>query len=181
MTEASQSARCPPSSLLIRPGSSLLTSPPNALVTPRRLDLVVKYLFFLSLHGGNDVNAEKLYVWHIKHRSGSRMEAGLSTDKWKRDLSDYVSSATFLYRSMVETGFDPAFPVPIDADGELLDGSHRLACALALRLEEVPVWQQPRKVWAPAWDCEWFLLNGMEPPEVNKLMEIWKALYDGDY
>lgn len=90
------------------------------------------------------------------------MAAGLSTDGWKGALDDYVSAATSLFGSMAEKGFDPRHAVPIDPDGELLGGAHRVACALALEIERIPVERHPSRVWAPAWDAEWFRVNGMK-------------------
>jgi hypothetical protein len=97
------------------------------------------------------------------------MQAGLATDKWKCSLGDYETAAVSLAASMRSSGFLPTNPIPIDVDGELLNGSHRVACALALGIEQVPFIQENRKAWAPAWDVAWFIKNGM--PNTN-LMEI---------
>ena len=113
------------------------------------MDLAVKWRFFLS--GG-----EEAYRWHIEARSGERMKAGLATDKWKLQLDDYVKSAKDLLESMSSHGFDEKYPVPIDPDGELLNGSHRVACALALEIPYITVELRPDYVWAPAWDYLWF-------------------------
>lgn len=104
------------------------------------------------------------------------MEAGLATDQWKRSAEDYLSSAKALFRSMVEKGFDPKCPVPIDPDGELLNGSHRVACALALEIVEISTVRMDRKVWAPAWNEAWFLTNGMDSKDLERLRRDWKEL-----
>lgn len=153
--------------------SSKSKSPPLlhatwSLVTPRRLDLAVKHRFFLHLLGGDDKEAADLYDWHIWERSGHRMKAGLTTDVSKRNVADYRFCAADLLRSM-DRGFDPRHPIPTDPIGELLNGSHRLACAIALGINGVPVIRHSTPVWAPDWDAAWFLAHRMAADEVAKL------------
>lgn len=102
------------------------------------------------------------------------MRAGLTTDAVKRNVADYRLAATDLLQNMLE-GFDPRHPIPIDPDGELLNGSHRLACAIALGIKGVPVELHSRRAWAPPWNAAWFLAHGMKPDEVAKL-EIRRRL-----
>jgi hypothetical protein len=97
------------------------------------------------------------------------MRAHYATDRWKLCLEDYLESAGELYRSMVRGGFDPAHPVPIDPNGDLLNGSHRVACALALGIGEVPVSREERYVWAPPWGEQWFIKKGMEAEDLDRL------------
>lgn len=148
---------------------SISKLPVRQLVTARRLDLAVKYRFFRHLYGGDDPEAVELYRWHIWKRSGARMQAALATDVNKRGIDDYLAAAVWLYQSMGMDGFDPNHPVPVDPDGELLNGSHRVACALALGIASIPVEQSARRVWAPAWNAEWFRTNGMDEEMIAAL------------
>lgn len=143
--------------------------PARTLVTPRRLDLALKYRFFRHLIDGKDPEAETLYRWHIEARSGYRMRAGLATDGWKRSVDHYVISAKALCNAMAHEGFRPECAVPIDPDGELLGGAHRVACALALQIKEIPVARQSRFAWAPPWDEQWFRDNGMKEEDLARL------------
>jgi hypothetical protein len=129
----------------------------------------VKYRLFLHLRGGNDPEAEGLYRWHIWKRSGARMQAGLKTDVYKSSTGDYWAAAISLNQSMALRGFDPDHAVPIDEDGELFNGSHRVACALALGIEEIHVVNMPGKVWAPAWGADWFRTNGLDEGTIAAL------------
>jgi len=104
------------------------------------------------------------------------MEAGLATDQWKHSAEDYLRSAEALFRSMGEKGFDSKHAVPIDPDGELLNGSHRVACALALGIDETPIVSMARKVWAPAWGEAWFISNGMGGDDLARVKRDWDAL-----
>ena len=63
-------------------------------------------------------------------------------------------------------------------DGELLDGSHRVACALALGLPEVPVKREARYVWAPPWGERWFIDHGMGEEDLERVRRDVRALAD---
>jgi hypothetical protein len=134
----------------------------------------VKYRFFVHLLGGDDPQAEQVYRWHIEERSGPRMKAGLTTDKWKQTLDDYVEAAKLLIVSMMHQGFSPYYAVPVDPAGELLDGAHRVACAVALGIKEIDVERHARRVWAPAWDAEWFKAHGVA--DFDRLMADWERM-----
>lgn len=136
----------------------------------------MKHRFFKHLLGGDDPDAERVYRWHIEKRSGARMKSGIATDVWKRGIDDYITAAQGLLATMTANGFLAKYAVPIDPDGELLNGSHRVACALALNVQRVPVMPQPQRVWAPAWNYAWFLRNGMPAHDLERLDEDWRAL-----
>lgn len=141
--------------------------------------MAVKWRFFRHLRLGGDEDAERVYRWHLFKRSGTRMKAGLATDVWKRGLDDYVTAAQGLLASMKANGFLQKYAVPIDPDGELLNGSHRVACALALGIPSIPVIRQVSYCWAPQWDYDWFLRNGMPARDLERLDEDWRELVGG--
>ena len=143
---------------------------PASLVTPRRLDLAVKWRFFAHLRHGGDEDAERVYRWHIGERSGHRMQAGIPTDKWKQSTDDYVTSARTLLASMQDMGFLASGAVPVDPNGELLDGSHRVACALAIGVPQISVMRLTRKAWAPPWDLAWFATHGMTRADLVRVL-----------
>ena len=136
----------------------------------------MKARYFKHLLRGGDPDAERVYLWHIAVRSGARMEQGLTTDRWKRSLDDYLSSAKALFCSMGEKGFDPKCAVPIDPDGELLDGSHRVACALALKIEQIPIVRKPQRAWASAWDEASFIAADISAEDLGRLRQDWRIL-----
>lgn len=104
------------------------------------------------------------------------MEVGLATDGWKGSLDDYRHSAEALVHSMQLLGFDTIYPVPVDPVGELLNGSHRVACALALGIAEVPVERHATMAWAPDWDYMWFARNGMDTIHLSELQRVMEKL-----
>lgn len=90
-------------------------------------------------------------------------------DVWKWSVDDYVAAAGALCASMANRGFIPECAVPIDPDGELLGGAHRVACALALGIEEVPVVRKETPAWAAPWGYAWFVANGMAADDLERL------------
>jgi hypothetical protein len=141
----------------------------------------VKWRLFRHLLHGGDEDAVRVYRWHIEKRSGLRIKAGLPTDGWKRSLDDYLQSASALAGCMRRQGFFRGGAIPVDPDGELLGGAHRLACALALGIAEVPVTRDQRRVWAPAWGEAWFRDNEMAVEDIVRLRRDWLALYSGQH
>lgn len=105
------------------------------------------------------------------------MAAGIATDQNKMDLADYRRAATRLFDDMIAYGFRHEGAVPVDRDGELLGGAHRVACALALGLSSVAVLQHRDKhAWAPSWGKQWFADHGMPEPDVKKLAQTMTEL-----
>ncbi|MCK9549129.1 hypothetical protein [Aquamicrobium sp.] len=90
-------------------------------------------------------------------------------DIWKWSVDDYVEAAETLFASMAHNGFLSEYAVPIDPDGELLGGAHRVACALALGIGEIPVVRKPYRAWAPPWGREWFVANGMAKEDLDRV------------
>ncbi len=100
-------------------------------------------------------------------------------DVWKWSVDDYVAAAGALCASMANRGFIPECAVPIDPDGELLGGAHRVACALALGIEEIPVVRKEQRAWAPPWGREWFVANGMAQDDLDRLARDMELMCDG--
>lgn len=153
----------------------ILSVKAGTLVKPRRLDIAVKWRLFRHLMCEHFPSAVDLYRWHIEKRSGNRMQAGLATDRWKRSIDDYMVSAQALAQS-VRDGFDSRFPVPVDNNGDILDGSHRLAAALVAGSIRIPIEPRDTLAWAPAWDRAWFIDNGLPPDQVASLERDLTAL-----
>lgn len=104
------------------------------------------------------------------------MVAGLPTDGWKLSLDDYVTSARNTYQSMSYLGFRDEYAPRIDPDGELLDGSHRVACAIALGIAEIPIRMERKRVWAPAWDYRWFVGNGCPIRDLDRTLSDYAEM-----
>lgn len=158
-------------------GSSVpATTDPASLLYPARLDLVVKYRYFRALAGrGDHAAAEKLYRRHIMQRTGGcePPDATDSSAPGKRTLDDYLAAARELHASMQRRGFDPAGAIPLTTAGELGNGAHRLACALALGHT---VTTRPCATAGPAWDLNWFRSHGFDEDTCRDLLHGWVSL-----
>lgn len=181
MPEAFQSWKFPPKTPSSLQEKCYENLQPRLLLSPRRLDVAVKWRFFRHLLSGSDSDAEKIYRGTIAARNGARIMAGLTTDGWKSSLDNWVDASKALLASMQENGFIEQHAIPLDKNGELLNGTHRLACALAMGFASVPVWRLPDKeVWAPVWGIEWFRANGMPDAELQRLVNDFEALNSGE-
>lgn len=180
MPEAFQSWKFPPKTPSTLPEKHLENFHPRLLLSPRRLDVVVKQRYFRHLLFGKDSDAEKLYRGMIAARNGPRIMQGLTTDGWKSCLDDWIDASKALLASMQENGFIEQHAIPVDKNGELLNGTHRLACALAMGFTSIPFWRLPDKeAWAPPWGVEWFKDHGMPENEIQKLLSDYEALLSG--
>jgi hypothetical protein len=135
---------------------------PLELLTPDRLDLIVKHDFFRARLTGRDHGAEARYRRHIAHRTGGYEDG-------KRSVQDYVDSAARLLDDLRTHGFNPSSPVRIGAVNDRpLDGAHRLAAALALGID-VCVEHVPLK-YGGTWDFEWFREHGFNREALERLL-----------
>lgn len=149
---------------------SLSLVDPRELLAPHRLDLVVKHRMFRHLIDGDDPEAEALYRWHIRRRTGGREPGGT-----KLCLGDYTAACRDLLASMQAVGFLSYYPVRVGRNGRLTAGAHRIACALALDMD---VWRRgvPRPGRAADWGAAWFLARGMDAAKVAELEAEWERL-----
>jgi len=140
----------------------------------------VKWRFFRHLLHGGDSDAGRIYRWHIETRKGANASLGLGMDS-KSGADAYVSDCHRLLVSIRANGFLASHAIPIDPDGELLGGAHRVACSLALGLEEIPVRDEMRRVWAPAWDEAWFRSNGMGADDLERVRQDMSIIELNDH
>ena len=92
------------------------TRNPIDLLTHKRFDVVIKYLYASNLSSGFFKNAykEHLGIWN-----------GFTEDKRKKStFEDFDNS----FISMINNNVDE--PVPVNPEGHLANGAHRLAAAL---------------------------------------------------
>jgi hypothetical protein len=123
-------------------------------------------------------SAEHDYVRHVWERSRHRWVQGLSTDGFKFGPFDYIGAALALLESMQRLGFDPDHAIPVDDNGDILNGAHRIACALALG-KNVIIGRSGKNAWAPPWDGKWFLDSDFTREYVTGLRTDMAGLING--
>lgn len=111
---------------------------PEQLLNPRRIDIVAKYYYIKAREKGENLKlAIELYRKHIEAFSdGTFSEPGNSK---KSTFDDYLTYFDKMIDSFKSIGFDESLSIiPVGKNLEILDGSHRAACALYFK-EEVKV------------------------------------------
>lgn len=102
---------------------------PKELITERRIDLVVKYYYIQCRENNENISfARELYDKHIEaFTDGTFQEHG---NKHKNSIDRYIETFHNLIDEFKKKGFDSSISIiPIGKNYELLDGSHRVACA----------------------------------------------------
>jgi hypothetical protein len=138
-----------------------------AMLTPARLDIAIKARFFRYLISGRDPDAERLYRWHIKARTG-----GVEPGGAKQSVDEYVAACRALLASMRRDGFDARHPIRIGSNSALRNGAHRLACALTLGLN-VHVRHEDRPGRARAWDAVELRQQGLSETDLAHVKADW--------
>lgn len=80
-----------------------------------------------------------------------------------RDKMDNETSFKKLICSIEKNGFDYKYPIVINKNFRLVDGSHRLALALYFKMEYVPVLIDEKSYdFEKDYSLKWFIDNGFE-------------------
>jgi len=142
------------------------------LITFKRLDLIVRYLFakdILSGCGNNDILS--LYKRTCLMRTGGVEPINDYGDSVKNNIDDYITQFKKLIISLQETGYDQTRPIPMEANGYLAGGAHRIAAASALDMDvEVQYVEKGCR-----FDFSWFVENGFA---THDRMRILKGFVD---
>lgn len=107
----------------------------SSLVTPCRLDVLMKeYYVYSKLNGMNMEFATEMFKKQVHSITCfSDKENG---QDYKNNQNSFVSEFDKIIDSIKTNGFDDEISlIPISADNVVLDGAHRLACALYLNIK----------------------------------------------
>jgi hypothetical protein len=118
-----------------------------------RLDLFVRTLAAAEFAGVRTGGAE-LYTQYRKARP-----------------SELKSVAAFarLFERIAQDGFAPHCPIDVAQDASILDGAHRLACAMVLDMPSIPlrIVRMPWRFYAVT--STWFAKNGFSADDLARL------------
>ena len=112
------------------------------LINPKRIDIIIKYYYIKARERGENLElAKEMYSKHIEAFSdGTFQEHG---NKEKDSLEKYIEIFDTIIDDFKVNGFNKEKSlIPIGQDKEILDGSHRVACALYF-CKEIKVVQFP--------------------------------------
>lgn len=161
----------PKSNILVGEISEVIWEDPRDLLHPDRLDIAVKICYakyclnestFLS--GSDPV---LLYDSHINARTGGIEPNAIYS---KKSLEEYKHYFDVLLQRIRTDGYDPSEPIRISSrTGLILNGAHRLAISLVLKLDKVPVVYDSNAVGRP-WGFDWFMQNGFSYYEMREIL-----------
>ncbi len=158
---------------------------PVSLLDENRMDIIVRYIYAKALLEDKDVEkAKKLYDKMIMaiHKGEEPTQNGtnayFSDYTQKKGVEDFDEAFIALLKSMKENGFKREKFIPLDADGKMINGSHRLAAALALGED---VWVLKYELYKGnlsfmKFTVEWMRENGFGEEEVQILANIFAVL-----
>ena len=94
-------------------------------LTPKRLDVVIKGLYFEELQSGlTPFGVEDIYKQHIMKRTGGVEPVNyMGRDSDKHNVEDYVNRCKWMLANCPTSGFE----IPISSNGEIIDGAHRVS------------------------------------------------------
>ena len=160
---------------------------PSTLLAENRMNVVVRYIYAKAfLENKNFEKARELYRKLIV--AENRAEEPLSNSVYayfsdysrKKGLDDFEESFQKLLISMKENGFQKEHFIPVGADGVMINGTHRLAAALALGLN---VWTVKfellqGEMFFFEYTLDWMRENGFEEEELKHLENAYLKLKD---
>lgn len=126
-----------------------------------RYDTIVRYSAIECINGENDY--------------GLQLYEKMQQTRGTRDNSSAIFSA--LINKINQDGIDPRSNIEIDIDGKLVDGSHRLACALYYNQDIISTRIRKGKFVCPDYSINWFKNNGFSADELNIIEEKRVAVF----
>ena len=125
-----------------------------------RYDIILRYLAVESIVSESD-----------KHKSF------YSLMQYRRKGTDTYDDLRDLVYSFKENGFLDKYPILIDEDGFLMDGAHRLSCALYFNIYKVPVKIVSNREQID-YSRNWFTENGFSDSFLLKLDKTKSNLFN---
>ena len=130
------------------------TMNPNDLLTHKRFDVVVKYMYASNLTSEFYKNAykEHLRIWNGFYEGSPR----------KRGFEDFDNA----FKSIINNTVDE--PVPVNPEGHIVNGAHRLAAALYHQRSIQIRNTNPNENNYVESDCEYFIKRGLAQSIVKR-------------
>ena len=131
--------------------------------TFNRMDIITRYLAIEEIFGLNNIGMDLYRKMQMKRGPFQNSE---------KPFFDLITR-------IEKVGFDPYSKIQIDMNQQLIDGSHRMACALYFGIKEIPLEVVPGK-YNVIYDIKWFERAGFTSSEINTLKskkhELFKKL-----
>ena len=137
--------------------SNILKVPARTLLKSQRFDLFAKLFYIRNIENAPEA-AYRVYIEHIMAFNPDGKEPGRDD---KNGINDFISSFDKLITDFRTHEFDDTISIiPVDKNGVILDGSHRVA-ALAYFDQQVTIAQFVNVVSKCKFDYKYFLDRGL--------------------
>lgn len=132
----------------------------------KRFDLIIRYLF-VKEHIEGSTKAEKLYNKLIRERLKYKPERmkDYSSDKFRKLIDDIKNNGI-------------KEPVCISKNGELMGGSHRIACAMYLNIDVPTITKDVLFRIRSPFNVDWFIDNNFNKKEIKYLIEMEEKIFE---
>ena len=147
---------------------------PYELVKSERLDIAVRWLLCRDFVSGivND-NHKSLYTRMQLARIGTTANSDFWTENPKKSVQDMLKECKKLCLSMQKSGFQKEKAIPLSSRNHMIiDGSHRLATALALE-KEIWVKYFGNVSGGQNYGFKWFLENGFNTSDLISILRAY--------
>lgn len=151
----------------------MLTINPKVLFTPKRLDLIVKYLYAKELLEENEndycQNVYKdLYVRHILMRTMGVEPKRDYESTAKFSIEDYCENFKQLLFDIKINGYNKNFPIKLDKNKNIENGAHRIAISALLGKD---IFYEDNAQQGYDWNFEWFEKNGFNTQDKQRILK----------
>ena len=148
------------------------------LIVPQRIDIIAKWLYIDAyVHNEDKKEAVELYRAHLDAFScGNFIEPG---SEYKNSLEKYMQVFDKLIENIRYQGFDEKKSIiPVGKNGEILDGSHRVAIAAYFDME-ITIIRFPE--CEQNFGTDFFRNNLLNSEYLNKMVQQYLMLKENCY
>jgi hypothetical protein len=155
---------------------------PEKYLNDETLDIVIRVMYAKDLLQGNlsEENRNMYKKLMMNQNNGKEptedmVHAYFTEYNMKRGWKAFDESFCNLVYSVRDNGFDKEHFIPVDSDGGLINGRHRLAAAIA---NGIPVWTREYLFsgFHFHFNGEWLSKLGFSNNEINKVVEEYHKL-----
>lgn len=140
-----------------------------------RYDIYLKILYLQGLHSGG-INYETTYKKFLSTPAPCVTDP--NTPSFTRKRQDSIPFKK-LFQKILEQGYKHMRTIDVDANGVLVNGSHRLAICLYLDIPFIPVRYLDLEVTSISFHREWFKENGFKT-SVRKALDLFHKHFYGE-
>ena len=139
-----------------------------------RYDVVVRYMAVVEL----EVNGTGgLELYHKMQKARNQYLLSINKKIKPEDLlQNKEGTIQQLVESFKKEGYQPDFPISVNANLKLVDGSHRLACALYFKTKSVMV--EKSETMEIDYGLDWFR-EYFEPDQLQSIQDSYQELLNG--